>query len=176
MKIVITGCHGALAQKICNVLSDDGHIVLCLDERIDDNVQNVVDLVSDCDVFINCGYKEQTQSTLFDKIYNHWRYEEKTIINILTSAIIFGGSNEEYIKNKKHLEDLTIRLRDEDKNVRVTNIYPNTLESRKNNGYNTLPLEQVANVIKWVLEQPQDIEIFQLGISRTKTRNDSTLI
>lgn len=172
MKIVITGCHGALAQKICNTLSDGGHLMICLDERVDENVQNVIDLVSDCDAFINCGYKDNVQSTLFEKVYTQWKNEKKTIINILTSAIVFGGENTNYIENKRELEDLTIRLRDENKEVRIVNVYPNTLETRKSIPYNTLKLDDVSNVIKWVLSLPQEIEIFQIGISRTKTLRD----
>ena len=172
MKIIITGCHGALSKKICNTLSDEGHLMICLDERVDENIKDIINLISDSDVFINCGYKEQIQSILFEKIYNHWRFQEKTIINILTSALIFGGSNVNYIENKRNLEELTIKLRDENKEVRVINVYPNTLETRKSIPYNTLKLDDVSNTIKWVLSLPHEIEIFQIGISRTKTLRD----
>lgn len=176
MKIVVTGCHGALAKNISNTLMNDKNIVLCFDERIDSNVENAVDLIGDSDVFINCGYHDKVQSSLFEKIYSSWRYQKKTIINILTSAIIFGGSKKKYIEDKTHLENLTIKLRDENKEVRVINVYPNTLESRTPNQYNTLKLDDVSKTIKWVIDQPHEIEIFQIGISRTKTKNDSTLI
>lgn len=172
MKIIITGCHGALSQNISNTLMKDKHIVLCLDERDENNVNNVTELLSDSEVFINCGYKDNVQSTLFEKVYTQWKNEKKTIINILTSAIVFGGENTNYIENKRELEDLTIRLRDENKEVRIINVYPNTLETRKSIPYNTLKLDEVSNVIKWVLSLPQEIEIFQIGISRTKTLRD----
>lgn len=176
MKIIITGCHGALSKNIANTLMDDKHIVLCFDERELDNQDKLIDIINDSDVFINCGYQDKIQSLLFERIYNHWRFKKKTIVNILTSALVFGGSNKTYIENKKDLEDLTINMRDENKEVRVINVYPNTLESRGPNPYNTLKLDEVSKIIKWVIDQPHDIEIFQIGISRTKTKNDSSLI
>lgn len=172
MKIIITGCHGALSQNISNTLMKDKHLVMCLDERDESNVNNVIDLLSDSEVFINCGYRDNVQSILFEKIYNHWRYEKKTIVNILTSAIVFGGENTTYIENKKELESLTIKLRDQNKEVRVINVYPNTLETRKSIPYNTLKLDDISKTIKWVLSLPHEIEIFQIGISRTKTLRD----
>ena len=172
MKIIITGCHGALSQNICNTLMKDNHLVMCLDERDESNVNNVIDLLSDSEVFINCGYRDNVQSILFEKIYNHWKDQKKTIVNILTSAIVFGGENTTYIDNKKELENLTIKLRDQNKEVRVINVYPNTLETRKSIPYNTLKLDDVSNTIKWVLSLPHEIEIFQIGISRTKTLKD----
>jgi hypothetical protein len=167
MKIVVTGCDGALGRNICNILLPD-HTVMCLNEKDDNSVNNVIDLIGDYDVFINCGYKEKVQSTLFEKVFTHWKYEKKTIINILTSALVFDGPNKSYIDNKRHLEQLTYDLRSGDKEVRVVNIYPNTLESRKSLPFNTLKLDDVSNTIKWVLGLPQEIEIFQLGISKTK--------
>lgn len=167
MKIVVTGCDGALGRNICNILLPD-HTVMCLNEKDDNSVNNVIDLIGDYDVFINCGYKEKVQSTLFEKVFIHWKYEKKTIINILTSALVFDGPNKSYIENKRHLEKLTFNLRSGDKEVRIINIYPNTLESRKSLPFNTLKLDDVSNTIKWVLSLPQEIEIFQLGISKTK--------
>jgi NAD(P)-dependent dehydrogenase (short-subunit alcohol dehydrogenase family) len=175
MKIVVTGCDGALGRNICNILLPD-HTVMCLNEKDDNSVNNVIDLIGDYDVFINCGYKEKVQSTLFEKVFTHWKYENKTIINILTSALVFDGPNKSYMENKRHLEKLTFDLRSGDKKVRVINIYPNTLESRKSSPYNTLKLDDVSNTIKWVLSLPQEIEIFQLGISKTTTDLGKTLL
>ena len=176
MKIIITGCHGALSKNISNVLINGGHSILCLDEKSDIIQENIIESISNSDVFVNCGYHDKVQSLLFEKIYNHWRFEKKTIVNILTSALVFGGSNTTYIENKQDLEQLTIKLRDENKEVRVINVYPNTLESRVAGPYNTVKLDEVSNIVKWVIEQPHDMEIFQIGISRTKTKNDKQLI
>jgi hypothetical protein len=127
-------------------------------------------------VFINCGYKDKTQTILFEKVYQKWIYEKKTIINILTSALIFGGPNQKYIEDKKDLEKKTFDLRKIDKEVRIINVYPNTLENSETVKNQKLKFSDVSKIIKWLIELPQDIEIFEIGISKTKLKIENTLI
>ncbi len=63
-----------------------------------------------------------------------------------------------------------------DKEVRIINVYPNTLESSKTVNNQKLKYSDISNIIKWVIELPQDIEIFEIGISKTKLKIDNTLI
>ena len=81
-----------------------------------------------------------------------------------------------YIEDKKDLEKKTFQLRDIEKEVRIINVYPNTLESSEKAPYQKLKFSEVSKIIKWVIETPQDIEIFQLGISKTKLKIDTNLI
>jgi len=55
-------------------------------------------------------------------------------------------------------------------------VYPNTLESSENVPFQKLKFSEVSKIIKWIIEIPQDIEIFQLGISKTKLKIDTNLI
>ena len=173
MRIVITGANHSLGKNISEFLSD--YELICLDgpENYVDTIENII---NDCEVFINCGYKDKTQTILFEKVYQKWIYEKKTIINILTSALIFGGPNQKYIEDKKDLEKKTFDLRKIDKEVRIINVYPNTLENSETVKNQKLKFSDVSKIIKWLIELPQDIEIFEIGISKTKLKIENTLI
>ena len=173
MRIVITGANHSLGKDISEFLSD--YELICLDgpENYVDTIENII---NDCEVFINCGYKDKTQTILFEKVYKKWIHEKKTIINILTSALVFGGPNKKYMEDKQDLELKTFQLRSADKEVRIINVYPNTLENTQNANNQKLKFSAVSKIIKWLIELPQDIEIFEIGISKTKLKIENTLI
>lgn len=173
MRIVITGANHSLGKNISEFLSD--YELICLD-RPEDYIDTIEDITKDCNVFINCGYKDKTQTILFEKVYKKWMYEKKTIVNILTSALIFGGPNKKYIEDKQDLEFKTFQLRSDDKEVRVINVYPNTLENTENANNQKLKFSDVSKIVKWIIELPHDIEIFEIGISKTKLKIENSLI
>lgn len=175
MKIAITGSDYGLGKNLSLMLSSE-YEVLNLKENIIKYVDKIGEIVNDCDIFINCEYNEKFQTILFEQVYNSWETEKKTIINILTSALIFNGPNKKYIEDKKDLEKKTFELRSIEKEVRIINVYPSTLESSKNVPFQKLKFSDVSKIIKWVIETPQDIEIFQLGISKTRTKIDKNLL
>jgi len=175
MKIAITGSDYGLGKNLSLILSSE-YQVLNLKENIEKYVDKISEIVNDCDIFINCEYNQTFQTIMFEQVYNSWKTEKKTIINILTSALIFDGPNKKYIEDKKDLEKKTFQLRDIEKEVRIINVYPNTLESSEKAPYQKLKFSEVSKIIKWVIETPQDIEIFQLGISKTKLKIDTNLI
>jgi hypothetical protein len=175
MKIAITGSNYGLGKNLSLMLSSE-YQVINLKENIEKYVDKISEIVNDCDIFINCEYNEKFQTILFEQVYKSWETEKKTIINILTSALIFDGPNKKYIEDKKDLEKKTFQLRSIEKEVRVVNVYPTTLESSENAPYQKLKFSEVSKIIKWVIETPQDIEIFQLGISKTKSKIDKNLL
>ena len=96
MKIAVTGAGHSLGKNICEVLSES-HTIVQLTGKVETYQDTILDEVKDCDVFINCGYKDRIQSALFRKVYLDWKYKEKTIVNILTSALMFGSPNKKYV-------------------------------------------------------------------------------
>lgn len=175
MKIAITGGSRGLGENIKNLLSQN-YDIISLNDDINQYKSNICDIIKDCDVFINCGYRDKTQTILFEKVFNDWKYQKKTIINILTSAIVFGGDNHKYIEDKRDLELKTIEVRSDDKEVRIVNVYPNTLENNTRVKNQKLKLLEVSNIIKFIIELPQHIEIFQIGISKTKLKAENYLL
>ena len=174
MKILVTGNYG-LGKNIKEYLSTNGYEVDYM-SSIDSYTHHLPNVINQYDVFINNEYKDKLQSDLFEYVYNEWKYKPKTIINILTSAIIFGGPNQKYIDDKKDLEQKTFQLRDMEKEVRIINVYPHTLESTKLAKNQKLNFSDVSSIIKYLIELPQDIEIFEIGICKTKLKIDSSII
>jgi hypothetical protein len=174
MKILVTGNYG-LGKNIKEYLSTNGYEVDYM-SSIDSYAHHLPNVINQYDVFINNEYKDKLQSDLFEYVYNQWKYKPKTIINILTSALIFGGPNKKYIDDKKDLEQKTFQLRDMEKEVRIINVYPHTLESTKLAKNQKLNFSDVSSVIKYLIELPQDIEIFEIGICKTKLKIDSSII
>ena len=174
MKILVTGNYG-LGKNIKEHLYTNGYEVEHMGS-IDSYMHQLPNIINEYDVFINNEYKDKLQSDLFEFVYNEWKYKPKTIINILTSALVFGGPNQKYINDKKDLEQKTFQLRADDKEVRVMNVYPHTLESSKLAKNQKLNFSDVSSMIKYLIELPQDIEIFQIGISKTKLKIDNSVI
>ena len=175
MKILITGGTYGLGQNIKELLISNGHTVEVFGS-LDSYTHTLPNIINNFDVFINNEYKDLLQTELFEYVFNEWKYNQKTIINILTSALVFGGTNKKYIDDKRSLEAKTFQLRSEDKEVRVINVYPNTLESSKLIPYQKLKYSDVSNTIQWLLELPHEIEIFQIGISKTKLKIETSII
>jgi len=165
MKIAVTGTGHSLGKNICEVLGES-HTIVHLTGKVETYQDTILDEVKDCDVFVNCGYKDRIQSALFRKVYLDWKYKEKTIVNILTSALMFGSPNKKYVDDKLDLEKLSKEVRCLNKKVRIVNIYPNTLENTQIN-IEKLSFSQVSEVIKYAIELPHSIELFSLGISKT---------
>lgn len=174
MKVLVTGNYG-LGKNIKDYLSTHGYEVDHMGS-IDSYTHHLPNIINKYDVFINNEYKDKLQSDLFEFVYSEWKYKPKTIINILTSALVFGGPNKKYIEDKKDLEQKTFHLRSDDKEVRIINIYPNTLESSKSAPYQKLKFSDVSNIIKYIIELPQDIEIFEIGISKTKLKVKTNIL
>lgn len=174
MKILITGNYG-LGNNIKEYLISNKHNVHVLGS-IDSYSHHLPTVINDYDVFINNEYRDRIQTDLFEYVYNQWQYQPKTIVNILTSGLVFGSPNKKYMDDKRDLEQKTFELRTDDKEVRIINIYPNTLESSTSVPYQKLNYSDVSNIIKWVIELPQDIEIFEIGISKTKLKIQTTLL
>jgi len=175
MKIAVTGANQSLGKNIADTL-ESTHEVLRLGNRIETYTNNICDIVGECDVFINCGHKDKVQSDLFEDVFNLWKYKKKTIVNILTSALIFDGPNKKYIEDKRYLESKTFEVRSFDKEVRIINVYPNTLENTQIGAFQKLKFGEVSSLIKMIIELPHDIEIFQIGISKTKLKSEISII
>ena len=171
MKILITGGNYGLGKSINETLLERGHDTSLLGS-IDSYAHHLPNIIGGFDVFINNEYRDKIQTDLFEYVYKKWESEKKTIVNILTSAIIFGTPNIKYLEDKKDLESKTFELRTNSKEVRVINIYPNTLESSKAAPNQKLKFMQVSNVISYAIELPHDIELFSIGISKTKLSYD----
>ena len=175
MKIAITGSSSRLGKAIADFLIKD-HEIYSMDQDLNVYLGKLDDHLKDCDVFINNSYQFGVQTELFKEIANLWMYENKTIVNILTSAIFYGSSIKRYIDDKTDLHNISLFNNPVDKKLRIINIYPNALKRSKQTVYSTLDYDDVAEVISYAIKLPQSIELFSVGINRTSIIKNKGLI
>ena len=133
MKIALTGHTGNFGKSLFDLLSVE-HNVIGFSRSNGYNVINIDKIISeleDVDVFINNVYKDKIQSELLLKVFEKWKDLNKTIININSSCVYHdGGWAPIYSENKKHLRNTMLKIiaENENKKVRICNIYPSTIE------------------------------------------------
>ena len=186
MKIAITG-HSKGIGKACFDLLSKEHNVIGFSRSNGFNIKEPKKIFSasvGCDVFINNAYIMNTddQLNLFKIFFKEWKDNpNKFIVNI--------GSKSKYYPYNPNMPNLTTNFRSSKgyndsktelakviydkqlftpKKCRISNInpgYTNTdLIARLVNKVNMLSPQEVANTVKWVIEQPKHIEVGDLGI------------
>lgn len=170
MNIAITGTSSGLGRSLEDFFKKDAKIY-SMNEPLNSYIGNLKVHLKECDIFINNKWEYELQTNIFKEASKLWMYENKTIVNILTSAVYYGSMNIRYADDKKVLHDYTINNRLDDKKLRVINIYPNALQRSKQTAYATLKYNDVAEIISFAINLPQSIELFSIGINRTTTIN-----
>jgi hypothetical protein len=142
------------------------------------NYKNILTDVVDLDVFINNTYHPSLQQKIFEELFDLWKDKNKTIFNVLTSAIFNNGSFDDYRESKLNLQKSALKLINSnlDKKVRVINLYPSTLEHNKRVGFNKVNFSEVHDVIEFQLNLPQSLELTHVCISKTTTFKDKSIL
>ena len=180
MKIAITGHTEDLGKALYTLLEKENEVIgfSRTNNYSLENYEKIIQDANECDVFINNTYHPIYQQKLFEELFELWKYENKTIFNILTSAIFNGGSDNEYRENKLNLYTSSINLINSyhDKKLRVVNLYPNTLEHNKKYSFNKVKFSEIFDIIKFQLSLPQSLELTHICISKTTISNNKTLL
>lgn len=180
MKIGITGHSDFLGKGLFDFLSKNHEVIGFSRSNGYDlkNYEKILDDVKDMDVFINNTYHPEYQQKIFEELFDKWKDKNKTIFNILTSAVFNNGSIEDYRENKIRLQQSSLGKINSnlDKKVRVVNLYPNTLEHNKRVGFNKVNFSEVYDIIDFQLKLPQNLELTHICISRTTTSRDKSLL
>lgn len=173
MKIALTGHTDKLGKSLFDMLSLK-HNVLGFSRSNGFNIDvpdKIITNILDCDVFINNTYFKDYQSVIFTKLFKEWKDQPKTIINLNSSCVYHSSDwSPEYADNKKNLRNVMLELinKNQNKKVRVINLYPSTLNSDIGfNEFNKIDLTHLTNIIDWVINQPQEIEIREMSIFST---------
>jgi len=177
VKIALTGHTRGIGNAIKQLLEPEHEIIgFSRTNGYNINEPNVIyELAKDADVFINNAQFQDYQLKLFDLFWNDWKYKHKTIINMNSHSKYpeLKASFGNYVKNKQALDAnvkaKTLRMRAgvSTFNCRVTNLiigWTDTDIIKFLNHIKKMPPSKVAETVKWVLDQPQDIQIFELGI------------
>jgi hypothetical protein len=142
------------------------------------NHKSILSEVVDLDIFINNTYHPTYQQIIFEELFDLWKYQNKTIFNVLTSAIFNDGSFDDYRESKLNLQKSALKLINSnlDKKVRVINLYPSTLEHNKRVGFNKVNFSEVHDIIEFQLNLPQSLELTHVCISKTTTFKDKSIL
>jgi nucleoside-diphosphate-sugar epimerase len=178
MKIGITGHSDGIGKDIyLNLIKEYDVIGLSRSNGFDiKNTDKIIEQLDNCDVFINNAYEENYQTKLFELIFDKWIFSPKTIINMISSCVYHSSDwSPEYANNKKELKTVALNRIEiaKNKKVRVINLYPSTLSTHKNfENLNKLDTEKLANIINWLIKQPQEIEIREMSIYCTTIKKE----
>jgi dTDP-4-dehydrorhamnose reductase len=180
MIIGITGHTEFLGKELFDSLQKDYEIVGFSRSNGFDlkNYKNFINQIENLDVFINNTYHPTYQQKIFEELFELWKDKDKTIFNVLTSAIFNDTILDEYRQNKLNLQKSSINLinLNYSKKLRVVNLYPNTLEHNKRFAFNKVKFSEVYDIIKFQLDLPQSLELTHICISKTTILNNKTLL
>ena len=186
-KVLVTGGTNGIGGALCALLKDD-YDVIPMDVHTGHSfaskevLDEVYNTILDCDVFVNNLFHHNSQLTLFKRVYDAWKEDPtKHIINInskLRLKIPRGPHDivavNGYTNAKKVLHDEWLSvLHEPGRKVKISNVSPGFVDT-KFSQQNKLPegmkLEttEVAEYIKWTLEQPDFIELGEVSFWRIK--------
>lgn len=174
MKIAITGTTSGIGKGIADLYTEHNHSVLGFNRSngydIDTNQTRIIDAISDCDVFVNNAFSNTdilAQASMFKKVFDVWQYKTKTIVNI-NSRTHYGNAAKPYAKGKKMLHrEAFIAINQLDRHCKIINISPGYVDTprvEQVTGYKMLTVTEIAEYIKWAIDQP--IEIGELSLWR----------
>jgi hypothetical protein len=180
MRIGITGHTEFLGKELFDSLQKDYEVVGFSRSNGFDlkNYKNFINQIEDLDVFINNTYHPIYQQEIFEELFELWKDKDKTIFNVLTSAIFNDTILDEYRQNKLNLQKSSINLinSNHSKKLRIVNLYPNTLEHNTRFAFNKVKFSEVYDIIKFQLTLPQSLELSHICISKTTILNNKTLL
>lgn len=163
MKVAITGHSRGLGKALFDKFPDA--IGISTAQCDINNVDKIIDLVEHSDIFINNAFSGFKQTEILARIFELWKYKDKTIVNIVSRSKYPNISKGYlYSASKASLSHLSNSLRFiSDKKCRIIDINPGLLES----DLPCLSYEEVADVIEYTVKLPFHIEIGELSIWNT---------
>lgn len=116
----------------------------------------------DSDVFINNRHNSFKQTEMLMKVFEQWKYTNKTIVNIVSRSKYPNISKGYlYSASKAALSHLSNSLRlNSDKKCRIIDINPGLLES----DLPSISYSELVDTIEYCIKLPSHIEIGELSI------------
>jgi len=174
MKIAVTGHTRGIGKAIAELYYTDEVLGFSKSNGYDLTdiaaIDRIVAESLDCDVFVNNAYNGTAQTTIFEKLLDHWNLDSsKTIVNMNSRTIYNGPNQRQYTSDKKLLRSSAVNaIRDVNRKCRVININPGYIKTdmtqNVHHKFNMLTPEQLASMVKWCLDQPQGIEVGELSV------------
>ena len=151
VKVAITGHLSGLGKELYTRIPDSVGFDLGSHNDIK-NPDPWIEALLSCDVFINNAYDGFHQVNMLEKVFLKWMNENKTIINISSTASEIKHINYQmgfYPIHKKALDEACMRLQHIEKKCRVVNIKIGWMDTPMTEGFDTakLPVDNVATKI-----------------------------
>lgn len=139
--------------------------------------KKILEESKDCDIFINNTYVPESQNRLLHLFYKEWENQPKHIINIGATSpdypLHFGQNGFDewmpYVSDKARLDYQSQNLSSRWKKgkCKVTNIRPHFVDTQAievfgKDSDEILTSMDVAHMVKWIIEQPDSIQIRRL--------------
>lgn len=175
MKVAITGHSKGIGKAIHAQLEQHGYQCTGFsrsngyDISVADDIDRIVQQSLESDVFVNNAYHDFAQCEILDKLFSLWKDDNtKTIVNINSRARYGLGKAKFYGQTKMELFANAKSKMFSDKKCRIININPGYVDtemaSHMAGKVKMLTTDQLANIVMWTINQPQEIEIGELSV------------
>jgi|TARA_E500000318_G_scaffold14281_1_gene13926 NAD(P)-dependent dehydrogenase (short-subunit alcohol dehydrogenase family) len=164
MKILITGSSKGLGKSLFNKLENiESTNKEIYNLNSDKGINKIINKIknNNYDVFINNAHAHFAQTKLLSSVFNLWKDQNKTIVNIISRAAYPNISKGfMYASSKASLSFLSNSLKfNTNKKCKIIDINPGLLNSK----LPSLSNDEMADIIIWCLNQPKHIEIGEIS-------------
>jgi len=163
MRVAITGHTKGLGKELYNRFGDVKGFSSSNDYDVSDRYERakIINEIHKFDLFINNAHPFFDQTRLLMEVFEEWKYEDKTIVNIISRAKYDNISKGfMYSASKASLSHLSHNLRfNTDKKCKIIDVNPGLLES----DLSSLTYKEMADIVIWCITQPKHIEIGEIS-------------
>jgi NADP-dependent 3-hydroxy acid dehydrogenase YdfG len=175
MKVVVTGHTSGLGKTLYDRLSEKHHTIGLSRSNGHDLSKDIASFqVENFDVYINNAYHAYAQVDLLYQLFEQNKYRNCTIINI--GSVSADGNKDtinEYAVHKSALEKACSQLQLIDTDCKVIHLKlgrMNTPMTDSRKEYPRIDTGYVANIIEWMLCQPEKMFFKNLTIDIMHSR------
>jgi short-subunit dehydrogenase len=164
MKIAITGHTSGIGQALYNKFTEHGHTVIGFSRSNNFDITDsekrdqIVQLATDFDVFINNAWAPYSQTDLLNQMIVNSKHQKKIIVNISSLASLLDRNiynfHDQYISDKKNQNSICNRTITAPYKLKVLNLIVGFVDTPMSKDYNVPKIDPVhlANFLVHTIE------------------------
>lgn len=171
MKVAITGHTKGIGSSLYEVFKNNGHEVIGFSRSngfdISSNIEQILSLSNDADIFINNAYHPTAQLLLLEKITESWNGLDKIIVNISSKITYYTGPGHtmfvEYI-SAKNKQNNFVKSRITNACPRILNVIPGFVDTDMTTAFSNPKTDPtvVSNMLYSLLELKDHLYIQEI--------------